>query len=233
MKPRKSHLLGAVLFAVLALSAITASGASALESVWLVDGVKPTEALATVTEGLFFIEIQNELKQFVVLLHCGGLFNGTIATGGNAKLDEVTKIFNAEGTEIGELAGGKPGIDCTVVNTVALSCDNAAKLAELWPDNLPWPSVIVLVGGGFDDNDEGGKNPGFDLLCLDSMGFVHENLCEGPIFALLENTVENDVLAKFSVQELLKPCAAGNELGFVEGTWLMTVPGKTLSVGEG
>ncbi len=232
MKPTKPYLAGAVLFAALALSAIAASGASALESVWLVEGVAPTAALETVTTGAFLIDLLNEAKELVVLLHCEALFIGTIATGGNAKLDEVTKVLTLAGVEVGELGSGA-GIDCTVVETLAFSCDNSSKLAEFWPDNLPWPSAIVLQGGGFDDDDNGAaKNPGFDLLCLDSLGLTHENLCEGPIFALLENTVENDVLAKFPTQELKPACTLGKETGFVEGSWLMTVPGKTLSVGE-
>lgn len=231
MKPGKLQLLGIATAAILLLSALTAAEASALETVFLVDGVRPTEPVATSTEGLFFIEVQTSTKEFVILIDCSGLFNGTVATGGNAKLDEITKIFNLAGEEIGELGGRS--LDCEIVNTSSLSCTNSNKLAEFWPDNLPWPSSLVLLEGGFDDRDEGGKIPGFDLACLDAFNLQHETLCEGPLFALLENTVENDIFAKFPVQEFGKPCSFSGELGFVEGSWLMTVPGKTLSVGEG
>ncbi len=231
MKYRKLHLLGFVLAAALLCGALTATGASALESVFLVDGVRPVEPVATVTEGTFFIEIQNAAKEFVVIVGCEGLFNGTVATGGNAKLDQITKFFTPAGVEVGELAGGKAGLDCTVIKTVAGSCDNSSHLAEVWPDNLPWPSVLVLAEGAFDDRDEGGNIPGFDIQCLNSLGLNNENLCEDPLFALLENTVENDILLKFPIQEF-KLCGA-NELGFFEAVWLMTVPGKTVSVGEG
>jgi hypothetical protein len=52
---RKIKVLGVAVIALVALSAVAASSAFALESVWLVNGAKPTAAVATDSTGANFL----------------------------------------------------------------------------------------------------------------------------------------------------------------------------------
>src|SRR6202035_854631 len=109
------------------------------------------------------------------------LFGGTV---GPEAEDEITLILNLEGTEIGGLGALVTGLGCTVLSSPVF-CGNAAKLGELWPENLPWGTLFELVGGISADLiglvNGNNKEFGLDFECETSGGTFIEVLCEGPL----------------------------------------------------
>src|SRR5882724_6982273 len=84
---RNRHILGLALFAALALSAVAASSAFALESTWLIGGVKPTAATAVLSESVGKIKLEDMSKATVV--ECEATDEGTVGPG---PADKVTAI---------------------------------------------------------------------------------------------------------------------------------------------
>jgi len=145
---KKIYILGIALLALFAFGGAMASGASALESVWLVNNVKPAAQVpAVIEEGLLVIDVLNSLLGLVVEFECSGEFDGFVGPGAE---DEITKVLDLNLKEIGALGTLGTGVDCTVIGA-SLVCTSAAKLIELWPDELPWGTLIELVGTAFVD----------------------------------------------------------------------------------
>lgn len=190
---RKIHVLGIALV-VFAFGAMTSS-AMALESVWL----KNNELIAVATpaniDGELSINVEEEpspgtFGKLLFSVTCSGSFIGTV---GPDKADEITSVENLSGVKFGALGG--TGLNCTVgAGAEFLTCDNSEKLAELWPDNLPWKSELFLEGAIYKDHIFGGgvgKEPGFDFTCKNSIGGTTEGLCEGLLIATnLTNVAE-------------------------------------------
>jgi len=224
---KKINILGIALLALFAFGAM-ATGASA-ETVWLVSGaLTAVKEPVVIEEGVLKVDVLNSLLGLIVEFECSGEFDGTV--GPDAQ-DEITKILDLNLKDIGALGALGTGLDCSVIGS-PLICTNAAKLVELWPDNLPWPSLVVLVGEETDDKDgEANKEPGFDLECENSNGTFTEALCEGALLADLLN-LTNDVQAVFLEQD--QSCTEAGETAHITGEGLIVVAsGLTLAVSEG
>ena len=141
---KKIYVLGVALLALFVFGSVLASGASA-ETVWLVSTVLTAlKEPVTIEEGSLKVDVLNNLLGLIVEFECSGEFTGTV--GPDAE-DEITKVLSLTLVEIGALGALGTGLDCTVIGA-AVICTNAAKLVEIWPDNLPWPTLIELMAAG-------------------------------------------------------------------------------------
>src|SRR6202046_352914 len=134
----------AVLFALLAvfaLAAVTAGSASAettLLAEWLFNAAAVTSLLPVETSG--------ELKLSTLVLGinavellCSGIFDGSVGPSGE---DEVTALLNLAKEEISKTPLTGLSLDCEVlVGSTGAKC-LAKELAELWPDGLPWTTLL-------------------------------------------------------------------------------------------
>jgi len=236
---RKIYILGVALFALFAFGGVLASGASA-ETVWLVsNALTALKEPATIEEGVLKIDVLNNLLGLVVEFECSGEFTGTV--GPDAE-DEITKVLDLNLKDIPELAVGGlgTGVDCTVLSAPVI-CSNAAKLVELWPDNLPWETKLELVGTEVLDviglvlvNENPAKDPGFDFECENSGGTFTEGLCESQLTAVLTN-LATDVLGVFTPEQN-QPCTEAGTTAHVltssEGL-IVLASGLSLQVSEG
>jgi hypothetical protein len=221
---RKFHIVGITLFAMLAFGAFSVSSAFALETVWLEGGVKPTEALLVESEAELLL---TDTKEGTVVL-CSGLDEGFIATGGNAKLDEVTRILNLELTS--------STILCTFSSKTPGSCEESSS-PNAMAVGLPWKTELVLVGAQFLDllTSASGK-VGWDLTCL-VIGITILDECTLTTGETeVTNGTEGNALVLFS--ELLQKKAlctlSGEETGVVEGEDInKAASGEALAVSEG
>jgi hypothetical protein len=228
----KLRMFGLMLVAMCALGASFVASASAeAPGKFLVNNLVPNAAVEAHTEGeLLFESLKTANSTFL----CSGIFDGTIAAGG--ELYEVTKVLNLAGVEV------------TESDTIALiECEpdlepnSICSLAAVSPVGLPWDSVVDLVT----ETDfllltlanAAGLLPGYLLLC-EVIGIDATELCE-----LLEGTsqlVENgptDVV--FPVATSPTPdahCtsdgAAEESGGLVVDEALMFVSGTTLAISE-
>ena len=93
MLMRKFQVFGLMLFAVLAFSAVATASAFAEVGEWLVENVKPAEALPAETEGLLIVARLVSSTNSAVLqeVDCEGILDGTIGPG---VADTVTAVLN-------------------------------------------------------------------------------------------------------------------------------------------
>src|ERR1700726_3142518 len=225
---KKIYILGIALFA---FGGAMAPGASA-ETVWLVsNALTAAKEPAANEEGVSKVDILNSLLGLVVEFECSGEVNGVVGPDAEG---EITKVLSLTLVEIGALGALGTGVDCTVLSAPVL-CTNAAKLAELWPDNLPWGTLLELVGtevldvNGLVNGNE--KEPGFDFECENSNGSFTEGLCEGQLKATLTN-LATDVLGV--VPEQNQGCTeSGTEAHQTGEALIVLASGLTLQVSEG
>ena len=226
---RKFYVLALALLAVFAVGAVAASGAFAEETaIWLVSGLLTAEKVPVDIEGLLTIDVLSSLLGLLFEVHCIGSFDGTV--GPDAE-DEIILVLDSLGNDIGALGALGTGLDCEVVSAPVF-CGNTLKLAELWPDNLPWATLLELLNNAFvvlvglvNGNI---KEPGFDFECENSGGSFTEGLCEGPLVADIENLTE-DVQAVFLEQS--QSCTESGVTADVTGEGLiLTESGLTLAV---
>jgi len=220
---RKSHIVGITLFAMLAFGAFSAQ-AFALETVWLEGGVKPTEALLVESSGELLLVDLTEKTDVL----CSGLDEGFIATGGNAKLDEVTRILNLELTS--------STILCTFSTKEPGSCEESSS-PNAMAVGLPWKTELVLVGTQILDllTSASGK-VGWDLTCL-VLGITILDECTLATGETeINNGTEGNALVLFD--ETLQPLAECSipkaKVGVVEGEDInKAASGEALAVSEG
>jgi hypothetical protein len=186
---RKTYLLGLVLVAMLAFSAVSAVTASAEPALWAVDGVSVTSLVPVDTEGLLFL---TDLKAPFVgsaEVHCevGIVLDGSVGPEGE---DEVTEVL-LNGVK-SELVTCKPIKGC-----------EAGMEVDVLPLGLPWLTQLELmeVGGVTLILDKllnnGTIEAGYaiDEGCL-VLGIDTKDSCKGPTSADIENMpAELDVLA--------------------------------------
>jgi len=228
---KKVYILGVALFALFAFGGALASGASA-ETVWLVSNtLTAVREPGVIEEGLLKVDVLNSLLGLVVEFECSGEFDGT--HGPDAE-HEITKVLDLNLKDIGALGALGTGLDCTVLSAPAI-CTGVAKLLELWPDNLPWGTLIELVGTesidriGLVNGNE--KEPGFDFECENSGGTFTEGLCESQMRATLTN-LATDVLVVFPEQD--QACSeAGTTVHMTGEGLLVLTSGLSLQVSEG
>jgi hypothetical protein len=228
---RKIHVLGLALFAVFAFSVVAAGSASALEElpVWLINNAAVLTLTSVMSTGTLLL---TDLKTLVgaVTVECTGEFDGTVGPNGE---DETTEVLSG-GAKIGSNLEGT----ALLCKSVA-GCENNATDIELWIDNLPFLTqlLLMLIGTEIDILDhwvgtKAAKNlPGYEIRCLVG-GLTVVDLCEAKeeSGALLENmplSPENDVLAIFSnpdngVEELGECEQGGANSGEVTGEGLIT-----------
>jgi hypothetical protein len=224
---RHLQILGALLFAALALSAIAAASAFGSTG-WLVDGKPITEA-----EGALATETEEELELTdlgatpSLKVSCKDILDGTV---GPEVKDEITEVLNVAKEKIGT---GLP-LSCTVTNSSIC----AGNKVSVQPVHLPWLTELEgmeaeayildhLFGSG------AGKEPGYTIDCETLLGLA-EDICEGLTSAKAENTTENDVLEIFSevagIESQKRNCTSGGAgVGDIKGEGLVLLTsGKTL-----
>jgi hypothetical protein len=207
MAMKKIRIVGFVVFAMCAFSAIVASAASAGE--WLVEGVSLAvgTTVSSETEGELELKVYAGAPPSLVLtaILCSGIFDGTMTW---PNLDLVTDVLTLDSlTTIGELA---------MENTTALSCEvifddgeitacKVGTLAEVTVDNLnlelglAWETELLLPAAG-EWIDHFPAVSGYDVRCESLLGVFGENLCEGAVHALMSNdvtTVPASILGEF------------------------------------
>lgn len=218
---KKIHILGVALVATLAFGAIAVSSAIAAE--WLLDGNPVESTTATTSEGEVTLDNQKVILIGHVEVKCSGILDGNVGLGG---VDEITKVLSLiTKLEITEL-GGETGLECVNV----LNCPEPL----VFPDNLPWRSLLLSTTLDALETEGGGVEvqPGWSVIC---MGNGTEGLCSGKAVLDLTDVTEG-VQAEFNLEEEEKEktggkCTQGGEdAGFVAGTGVIEVEGKTLSV---
>lgn len=170
---RKIHILGAALVAMVALSALVVSSASAALvfelALWLLNGADltvadPVDAVGT----LLFHNTSNGGT-----IDCSGLFEGSV---GPSSLDEITMVWDLSTPQrlIEELVG--TGLLCEAL----ASCENSTDV-EIWPLNLPFLTELEQDSetGKFYDlfvPNANGLLPAYHIKCL-VLGFNFEEEC--------------------------------------------------------
>jgi hypothetical protein len=108
-------------------------------------------------------------------------------------------------------------------------CGAVGGLAELWVDNLPWLTLLVLMepGGIFLDWFETGTGglPGYHFLCSNGK----ENLCSGLTSATLTN-VAGGVMSVFDATAESFSCTIGTGETKGEGGITKDLEVGTLSI---
>jgi hypothetical protein len=135
---RKHHVLGLLMLALFAFSAVMAASASA-ETTLLAEWLIKERAVATLTS----VEISGELlvedtgvKGHII---CDGIFDGSVGASGEAEITEVLTLAPAAVT----LAA--PTL-CKSASGSA--CEESATDIEVAPDGLPWHGLLFLMENG-------------------------------------------------------------------------------------
>jgi hypothetical protein len=137
---KKHHVLGLLMLALLAFSAVMAASASA-EITLLAEWLVKEKAIITLTSA----EVSGELlledtgvKGHVI---CNGIFDGSVGESGEA---EITEVLSLAGAKI-ELVAGK-WLICK--STTGSACEESATDIEVAPDGLPWHGLLFLMENG-------------------------------------------------------------------------------------
>jgi hypothetical protein len=161
---KRYQLLGLALVAVFAFSAIVASAAGAVEFLlaeFLEAGAKITTAKASDSEGELELKSLNGGGFGVESIAlCSGIFDGTTGPGST---DELTKLLNLAGTEIGS----------TPLSGTALTCTNDKNCTEpkAYAVGLPYKTELELMVDGsetffVDLLTSASKKVGYYVECL-------------------------------------------------------------------
>jgi hypothetical protein len=201
-------ILGLALFAVFALSAVTAASALA-ESEWLWKGlaIPAGQELATDTETVetLTLDVLNEAASQINEILCSGLFEGGVLPGG---VDLITDVWTLPPSQqLVEVLEPSPGVEgkslsCEITSDTG-GCETGTTAALVWVDELSlasgatWETLVELDSGTiFLDHFH---NVAFELLCflLEPAGVDLEALCGGLTSAVLANEAEG-VLITFN-----------------------------------
>jgi hypothetical protein len=221
---KKHHILGLAFLAIFAFSAVLAATASAettLLAEWEIKAAPVMTLTSVKTTGtITLINLLVGVK--VAEIFCEGAFVGSVGANGEG---EVTEVLDKAGNKIGmELVGTSLSCESLLGNS-SFGC-NAAELAEVWTDNLPWHSLLFLMEDGTFLNQLQGS-PGYHVLCVTTKV---ENLCVGETFTKMTNE-PTDVRGEF--EESTLPEASCNKIGkgMLIGSGLVeTLNGETLAV---
>jgi hypothetical protein len=211
--------IGAVLFAVLAFSAIAVASASATE--FLVSGVTATAGTILLSEsigaGLLLEDMKGSLTGGAASVLCSGFNLAEILSATDL---DVISIFGLTQTDPGT---GSTTIKCT-------NESNCPEPSEVKALNLPWlvelslegTTILAHLGTG------GAGAPGWEVTC-----FGVKDTCTGEAFVEFAN-VESMVNATFGALSNSTPatCSRGGvKEGLVEGTVLFeTETGLALAI---
>jgi hypothetical protein len=204
---RKYQALLLALLAVFAVAAVTAGAASAettLLAEWLIAGAQVLTLTSIETTGELLLTTK-VLGIAGAAILCSGIFDGTVGPNGE---DEVTELLNLSHELIGsELVG--LSLKCTVQASTVKECGEVGAEAELWTDELPWHTLLVLKEpftstGTFLDWF---LNGGYHVLCL--AGKKLENLCSKTLSSALVTNSAEGALGEFNSESELVKCTTG------------------------
>jgi hypothetical protein len=171
---RKCHVVTIVAFALLALSAVAVSAASAeitLLAEWLIGGGMITTTHAVKGTGTVLFTDSGTLFGSATV-SCGGeTAHGTVGPNGTG---EVTSILNSSGGLIEPELKGEAAL-CEGTKT----CEKDATETEAWPLKLPVLGLLFLLeAGNFTvlGFTPGTKGVGFEIKCL-VLGSLIEDTC--------------------------------------------------------
>jgi hypothetical protein len=195
MKTYRTVMLA--LFAVFAFSAVLAASASAEEvtllAEWLINGAAVTTLTSVSSTGALELT-DNKTAGGAATVLCEGTLDGSVGPNGE---DEITEVLNLASEKVGtELIG--VALLCTRVSLCEAGTD-----IELWPDNLPWLTLLNLMTTApeflvhlfKDSEDSNTAQPGWELKCL-VLGIPLEDLCLGLTSFAVEN-ITGSVLSLF------------------------------------
>lgn len=228
------------LCAVLAFAVVMVSSAFGdATHLWLINGnhITGAQSFASDTEG----EILLQEDKFGTKILCSGLFVGLLLPEGEDTIEliEDLALNNVEGQS----------------NTLSITCNwdtesgstgpcegqTLGGLVLVFPLNLPWVTLLVLVGTMWVDLIEetpGLGLPGYLVECT-VLGIKGDVSCVGNSGGLVENET-GGVLAEFEPENeevsakatCSTPLGAGEGLVFSETDGLITSSGGTVSISE-
>jgi hypothetical protein len=230
---KKLHIIGLAVIAVFAFSAAVTTSAFALESVILVNAVKPTAAV-TVTSASSGKVLLEDMGTLAARVECEGVTNEeTLEAGGkNIVIKKVT--FTKACTtpaKAEKLNGTEEANACT-------SVDAGESVSAL---HLPWLAEVVLSAGVFLTSlvaAAGGGAPGYKVECNTALGLVTDECSTEKGTTTLTNNAGGTITAAFPaapVEAEFANCTIGGNLqGLVTGSIIFTEPkGLPLATSEG
>jgi hypothetical protein len=197
---KKAHVVGVAMFAVLLFGVMSVASASAATLQWLEDALPIGTASNNDAEGeITLTNLKTAIGTKAAVL-CSGIFVGSVGPGSQDVITEVLDLAE------------KP-----ITLTARITCTNieGCPKPELSPENLPWLTVLELMGTEaeplfLDKILNGGKGePGYTVHC-EVIGFPFEETCLGVASSkLINDPSERDVLSIFEPGEETGIC--GNE----------------------
>jgi len=226
----KRRILGVAMFAVFAFGAVAVSSALALSSVWLVNGALAPLTLVT-SESLGVVLIEDMSNSTPAMINCEEVLDeGWVGPGSEA---EVTSVVFMKKCSVPAKA------ENLKKEEVSNSCKSGTE-ATFTPLNLPWKTLIVLVGAVFlDQLTAAGTGPGYKVECTNILGGKSTDECTTQKGTTeLTNEGASAVLSEFPAapaESEFANCTIGGELqGLVTGDVDIFAPaGDTLAVSEG
>jgi hypothetical protein len=223
------HLLGLAVFAILALSAVVASTASAefLLAEWLWEGNHITSALLVESSGELLLEDSGTGIDIL----CSGILDGFVEP---ESLDLITELLDLTGLI---------AISLTALVEPGLACESHSSLCVeplVWAVNLPWETELELEepGGNYLVLILG--NPGWYVVCMLTFGtptdectasegaFEVDNNVGGTPNALFSEAITELAGLKLATCLMVGPFGELEtlvETGIVEGEGLITHSG--------
>jgi hypothetical protein len=225
---KRFRVLGVAVVALVAVSALTVSSASAatfLAAEWLLNGAVISSAINTEAPGeIDLINTNGGGFGIKTQILCSGIFDGTVGPKG---ADTVTKVLSLTGEEI------------TETNTLNCANSEGCEGALVNAVNLPWKTELELIG-----SDTGEPfvdlliNAGYKVSCT-VLGVKITEECVAAETAVEQTAVSGGVKGVFSeaFRELAGAkkgnCGAHTEVASTTGEGV-TKPtaGGTLTVSE-
>jgi hypothetical protein len=206
---KKLYTVGLALAAVLAMAAISASAAFALESTWLVAGVKPAAAVASDT-----VNVGN-----------------TVLTDDGTGVSVTCSNVTSKGT-----IGPGPADETSSVTFVTADCTSSqATVDNVTACHLPWATKVVLSGTEFLDSvtAKGAGSPCY-LIEVSVAGILVDDTCEKAEATLTLANQTSTVNGTFAEEEKGNCSIGGKEEGLIKGVESILIEsGSTLAVSEG
>lgn len=199
---KKINVVSVALVAVFAFFAIATTSAFAENLLWLVNGAAFEGTLPAETEGdLILVRLTKAGGAVKNKVLCEGILDGTITNGaaGTESSDEITKALNLLQEEIGAALSGL-AFECEVLEdpTSEITACKTGKLALVWPENLPWLTLLELMANGQwldllfkDSTDSNTEPPAYDIECESLFaGIFGSELCQGNTSILVLEELE-------------------------------------------
>jgi hypothetical protein len=218
------HIVGLAVIAALALGAAVTTSAFALESVILVNAVKPAAAV-TITSASLGRVLLEDMGTLAARVECEDVTNEETLEAGGKRI-VITKVTFLLGcttpAKAQELNGTEEANACTSVD--------AGSLSML---HLPWLAEIVLSAGVFLTSlvaVAGGGVPGYKVECNTALGLVTDECTTEKGATTLTNNAGGTITAAFPASPAeaeFANCSIGGSLqGLVTGSIIFTEPNR-------